>query len=128
MEKEVMAARTLDLALGVDDDARVVLKVHHEAVLSAERLALPHHDQRHRCTQAQKGQHVGVMSHGCAECAGRRTTIGEVAARRRKVGQPSTSKVSEFCACSAACRSVSISATAYTNSNIHLSLDICIHV
>ena len=48
----LVSERTLDLALGVDDDARVVLEVDDEAVLPAEGLALAHHNERVRCTQA----------------------------------------------------------------------------
>ncbi len=42
-------ALTLHLALGVDNHARVVLKVDVGAVLPPERLALPHHNRGHDC-------------------------------------------------------------------------------
>ena len=43
--------RTLEITLGVDNNTGVVLKVDDESVFSAERLPLPHHDERMRCKQ-----------------------------------------------------------------------------
>ncbi len=61
---------TLHLALGVDNDAGIVLKVDEGAVLSPPRLALPHHHGRMHCTQSQSACHPCPTAMQAAQSAG----------------------------------------------------------